>query len=348
MIYTSGSTGRPKGAVLTQKSILAMIRPWAANLMLKNEDRLLLVLPLNHVGGGTICAMTSLASGATSVMHDMFLPDIALSLIDEQKITILAGVPTMYAMIFSLPSFDKRTLNSVRTAVYGGAAAPPELLNKMNTLMICRIIGTYGSTEVSGFCTYTTAEDSFDTVLTTVGKPPKSINIKIVDPVSRAALNTGQIGEVAIKGDLLIDRYLNMPEETRLVFDNEGWFFSGDMGCLNQEGYLTLAGRLKEMYITGGFNVYPKEIEDILAEHPAVAMAAVIGVPDDIKGETGWAFVMKVPGSNVTVDDLTKYCKEKMANYKVPSKIFIEDTLPMTSLGKVHKPTLKELYGKIS
>ncbi len=344
LIYTSGSTGKPKGAVLTQKSILAMIRPWVNNLALIEDDRFLCVLPLNHVGGATICAMSSLASGATMIMHDVFNPSVVLNLINEQQVTIAAGVPTMYATLFTLPDFDKDYLSSIRMAIYGGAAASPELLESMNKLMNCRIIGTYGSTEVSGFCTYTTKDDPFEKILTTVGKAPQSVELKIVDPETRSLLDTEEIGEVAIKGELLFNRYLNMPEETSNVFDNEGWFYSGDMGHIDQDGYLTLAGRLNEMYITGGFNVYPKEIEDVLCEHPSVAMAAVVGVHDDIKGEIGWGFVMKVPGSNVSEEGLKEYCQSKIAKYKVPTRIFIEDNLPMTALGKIHKPTLLEKY----
>lgn len=347
IIYTSGTTGRPKGAVLTQNSILAMMRPWARNLGLNEADRMFCILPLNHVGGGTIVALSTLASGATLVMMDAFVPNKALALIQEFQCQAFGAVPTIYAIFFSLPDFRKEMLSSLQLAVYGGAAASPELLRKMKVNMPGAVImACYGATEVSGFCTYTSAEDPVEKIMKTVGRAPECVGLRVVDPHNRKELPVGEIGEVAVKGDLLIDRYLDMPEETEKAFDPEGWYHTGDMGYLDEPGYLTLVGRYKEMYICGGFNVYPKEIEDILTEHPAVAMAAVLGFPDEIKGEVGWAFIVKKPGSEVEEKGLSEYCKSRMADYKVPVKIVIKDTLPMTALGKLDKMGLRDLVAK--
>ena len=344
IIFTSGSTGRPKGAVLTQKSIMAMVKPWVNNIKLNVDDKMLDVLPLNHVGGGTIIAISCLATGATLVLHDIFKPDEVLELIKKHRVTVMGGVPTIYATFFTLPNFNNDYLSSLRLVIYGGAAASPELLQKMTKYMNrVTIMGCYGATELSGFCTYTSINDDFEKVLNTVGRTPAEFAIKIVNPEDRKELSIGKIGEVAIKGDLVFDRYLDMPDETKKVIDDEGWFYTGDMGFLDQDGYVTLVGRYKEMYITSGFNVYPKEIEDVLMEHPDVAISAVIGMPDEIKGEVGWAFVMKKPGTSVTEDELKAFCESKVAKYKVPSRIFVEDNLPATPLGKIHKPTLKEL-----
>ncbi|MCX7817513.1 MAG: acyl--CoA ligase [Syntrophales bacterium] len=343
IIYTSGTTGRPKGAVLTQKSILAMMRPWAKNMGLNEKDRMFCVLPLNHVGGGTILALSTLASGATLVMMDTFVPDKALALIKDLRCQAFGAVPTIYAIFFSLPIFQKEMLSSLRLAIYGGAAASPDLLRQMKeNIPNAVIMACYGATEVSGFCTYTTPDDPEEKIMNTVGRAPKGIDLKIVDPVTRKELSVREVGEVAVKGDLVFDRYLDMEEETDKAKDKEGWYYTGDMGYLDEEGYLTLVGRYKEMYISGGYNVYPKEIEDILMQHPAVAMVAVIGIPDKIKGETGWAFVMKKPDQETNEEDLKAYCQAKMADYKVPSRIFIEKELPMTALGKIDKMRLKE------
>ncbi len=344
IIYTSGTTGRPKGAVLTQKSILAMMRPWAENLDLDEKDKMLCVLPLNHVGGGTISALSTIASGATLVMMDMFIPDQLLAIIRDLQCNVFGAVPTIYAILFSMPDFKKEMLSSVKLAVYGGAAASPELLQKMRDNMPDAVImACYGATEVSGFCTYTTRNDPIDKIMNTVGRAPKSIGLKIVDPIKRKKLPSRDIGEVAVKGDLLIDRYLDMPEETAKAFDQDGWYYTGDMGYMDEEGYLTLVGRYKEMYINGGFNVYPVEIENILVQHPAVAMAAVIGIANDIKGEVGWAFVMKKFGCEIDEKELKDFCKVRMADYKVPSRIVVENILPMTALGKINKMELKDL-----
>lgn len=347
IIYTSGTTGRPKGAVLTQKSIMAMVRPWARNMELNIGDKMMCVLPLNHVGGGTIQAFGTLASGATLVMHDLFIPDKVLDIMSSQKVTAFGAVPTIYAIFFSLPTFNKEMLASLQLAIYGGAAASPELLEKMKTNMEnATIMACYGATEVSGFCTYTTLDDPIDKIMNTVGRVPSGVQMRIVEPTKRIELPVSEVGEVAITGDLLIDRYLDLPEETKKVFDAEGWYYTGDMGYVNDKGYLTLVGRYKEMYITGGYNVYPPEIEDSLMEHPAVAMTAVIGVPHEIKGEVGWAFVMKKPGTDVTEEELIEHCKTKIADYKVPAKVIIENVLPMTALGKLDKMSLKSLAMK--
>ncbi len=347
IIYTSGTTGRPKGAVLTQKSILAMMRPWARNMGLNEADKMFCILPLNHVGGGTIQALSTLASGATLVMMDAFVPNQALALIQDLHCQAFGAVPTIYAIFFSLPDFKKEMLSSLKAAIYGGAAASPELLQKMKDNMPNAVImACYGATEVSGFCTYTSSDDPAEKIMKTVGRAPESIGLRVVDPHNRTELPIGEIGEVAVKGDLLIDRYLDTPEETAKAFDHEGWYYSGDMGYLDELGCLTLVGRYKEMYICGGYNVYPKEIEDILMEHPAVAMAAIVGFPDEIKGEVGWGFIMKKPGSEVDEKDLKEYCKSRMADYKVPVKIVVKDTLPMTALGKLDKMSLRDLMTK--
>lgn len=347
IIYTSGTTGRPKGAVLTEKSIMAMIRPWARNMELNVGDKLLCVLPLNHVGGGTILALSTLASGATLVMHDLFVPDQVLALIEKQKIIAFGAVPTIYAIFFSLPAFKKEMLSSFQLALYGGAAASPELLEKMkNNMENATIMACYGATEVSGFCTFTSLDDSIDKIMNTVGRAPSEVKLRIIDPVTRNEVPVSEVGEVAVKGDLLIDRYLDLPGETEKVFDKEGWYYTGDMGKLDGNGYLTLVGRYKEMYITGGYNVYPPEIEAAMMEHPAVAMVAVIGMPHDIKGEVGWAFIMKKPNAKVTGEELITHCKARIADYKVPAKVFIKDVLPMTALGKLDKMSLKDLAMK--
>jgi acyl-CoA synthetase (AMP-forming)/AMP-acid ligase II len=343
IIYTSGTTGKPKGAVLTQKSIMAMMKLWVKNLELEPDDRILCILPLNHVGGGTIMALSSLASGISLVLHDMFVPDQVLEIIQKHKVTVFGAVPTVFEILFAArPDITSDMLSSIRLTAYGGSPATPEVLKIMKEKFNCPVMACYGSTEVSGFITYTRRDDPFEKSMT-AGRVPEGVEAKIVKPDTREELPAGEIGEIAFRSDMVIDRYLDMPEETEKAFDKDGWFYMGDLGYFDGDGFLVIAGRTKEMYITGGFNVYPKEIEDCLARHPDVIMAAVIGVPHPIKGETGIAFVVRNPASEITGEDLIEFCKPKMADYKVPSQVFLEASLPMTTVGKVQKTALREI-----
>lgn len=341
IIFTSGTTGKPKGAVLTQKSIIAMLRPWARNIELNVGEKLLVPVPLNHVGGATCCSLAILSNGATVVLQELFNPQEMLKLIQQEKVDAVGGVPTMFEMLFATyPNLNKADVPSVRLVLHGGSSASPSVLQKMNEVFKCPLIACYGATEVSGFICYTSPHDSFEKS-STVGRVAEGSQLKIVDPVTRKEVPHGEIGEVAVKSDMLFDRYLDLPEELAKPFD-DGWFYMGDLGYLDEDGYLVIAGRTKEMYINSGFNVYPKEIEDKLMEHPAVAMAAVVGIPHDIKGEVGVAFVVTKPDSKVMEDELIEYCKSRLANYKVPTRVFFESQLPMTTIGKVHKTLLVE------
>ena len=342
IIYTSGTTGKPKGAVLTQKSIMAMMKLWTKNLELVPEDRILCILPLNHVGGGTIMALSSLASGITLVLHDMFVPDQLVEIIQGHKITVFGAVPTVFEILFAARrDIAADMFPSIRLTAYGGSPATPEVLKAMREKFDAPVMACYGSTEVSGFITYTRSDDPFEKAMT-AGRVPEGVEAKIVTPDTREELPTGEIGEIAFRSDMIFDRYLDMPEETKNAFDDEGWFYMGDLGYFDEDGFLVIAGRTKEMYITGGFNVYPKEIEDCLATHPDVIMAAVVGAPHSIMGETGIAFVVLNPASEVTSEDLREFCKPKLADYKVPSRVFLETSLPMTTVGKVQKTVLQE------
>ncbi|MBN2179856.1 MAG: acyl--CoA ligase [Deltaproteobacteria bacterium] len=346
IIYTAGTTGKPKGAVLTQKSIMAMMKLWTKNLELSPDDRILCILPLNHVGGGTIMALSSLASGITLVLHDMFMPDQLVDIIREHKVTVFGAVPTVFEILFAARrDIAAGMLPSIRLTAYGGSPATPEVLKAMREKFDAPVMACYGSTEVSGFITYTKSDDPFEKTMT-AGRVPEGVEAKIVAPDTREELPKGEIGEIAFRSDMIFDRYLDMPEETKNAFDDEGWFYMGDLGYFDEDGFLVIAGRTKEMYITGGFNVYPKEIEDCLAAHPDVIMAAVVGAPHSIMGETGIAFVVLNPTSEVTGEDLREFCRPKLADYKVPSRVFLETSLPMTTVGKIQKTVLQETARK--
>jgi fatty-acyl-CoA synthase len=234
----------------------------------------------------------------------------------------------------------------VSIVAYGGSPATPETIAAMRGRFGAAVMACYGSTEVSGFCSYTRRNDPSERAVT-AGKPGEGVEMKIVHPVDRRDLPLGEIGEIAIRSEMVFDRYLNLPDETAKTFSDDGWFYTGDLASMHTDGYLTIAGRSKEMFINSGFNVYPKEIEDKLVEHPGVSTAAVIGVPHKTKGEVGWAFVLPVPGVEVCEEDLISHCQSAIADYKVPERIFVETDLPISPVGKIIKQELKERASRI-
>ncbi|MBW2638425.1 MAG: long-chain fatty acid--CoA ligase [Deltaproteobacteria bacterium] len=287
-------------------------------------------------------ALTSLASGITLVLHDMFVPDQLVDIIQGHKISVFGAVPTVFEILFAARRDIKAGMfPSIRLTAYGGSPATPEVLKAMREKFDAPVMACYGSTEVSGFITYTKRDDPFEKAMA-AGRVPEGVEAKIVKPDTREELPAEQIGEIAFRSDMIFDRYLDMPEETKNAFDEDGWFYMGDLGYFDKDGFLVIAGRTKAMYITCGFNVYPKEIEDCLATHPDVIMVAVVGVPHSIMGETGIAFVVNNPASEVTGEDLRDFCKPKLADYKVPSRVFLETSLPVTTVGKVQKSVLQE------
>lgn len=343
IIFTSGVTGEPKGAVLTQKSIMAMIRPWIKNLELRISDSLLCILPLNHVGGGTIMALSAIAAGATLILHDKFDPITITDIIKRNKVTIFGALPTVYEIMFiQNPDLTPESVPSLRAILYGGSPASPELVRKLKNSFGCPIVACYGSTEVSGFCTYTALEDPFDKT-NTAGRIPEGVEIRILDPNNRKkTLPSNEMGEIAVRSDMLFDRYLDNPEATWDAFDYEGWYYTGDMGYVDNDGFLVVVGQSRERYTAGGKFVYPKEIEDRLAEHPAVALSAVIGMPHDVLGEAGWAFIVLMPGAEATENELIDFCRETLADYKVPERVKFVESLPISGVGKILKPRIRD------
>jgi acyl-CoA synthetase (AMP-forming)/AMP-acid ligase II len=343
IIFTSGTTGKPKGAVLTQKSIMAHLRPYTKSLELKIGDSWVCGLPLNHVGGLTCNVLPLISSGAVIVFLELFTPQAWLTLMQKHRAVIMSGVPSMFDILFAAyPDLKREDLPDAEFIGYGGSSASADLLAKLIEVFNLPIINCYGSTEVSGFVTFSTRRDPLEKAHT-VGRVAEGAQLKIVDPITKQELPRGEIGAIAVKAENLFDRYLNLPEETAKAYDSDGWFYMGDLGYLDEDGFLTISGRTKEMYINGGFNVYPKEIEDRLTEYPGVLMAAVVGIPDGLKGEAGVAFIVPNPGATVTEDELRGLCKKKLADYKVPKRVFIVDEFPLTPLGKIHKPSLAEM-----
>jgi fatty-acyl-CoA synthase len=344
IVFTSGSTGLPKGAVLTHKNIIDNIAVETRQFGITEKDRMLLHLPISHVGGATELTVPALMTGATLVVMDHYHPVHTLQTIARERVTVLGQVPTMYIMEFNLPNYAEFDLSSLRAALVAGAATPPPVMARMMH-MAPGVITGYGMTEVAGFVTYTTPEDDPQTIALTVGAVAPEFELRVVGD-DHQEVPVGEVGEVAIRGTCVMKEYFDNPDETAAAIDREGWFYSGDLGRLDGRGYLTLVDRKKEMYITGGYNVYPREIEEHISHHPHVAFVACLGTADTVMGEVGSAYIVPKPGVELSIDEIRVHCQQCLAEYKIPRYIELREKLPLTALGKVDKMKLRrELQG---
>jgi len=343
-LFTSGTTGVPKAAVLTHRNLIAYSDgQLIASGFARNGETLLLNIPLNHVGGAVMAVVACLNSGNKLVMMDMFDPEKTLQLIQDEKVTVMGQVPAQYAMELLNPNVDKYNLKSIKTAVVSSQPCPSELILAIKNKMGVMPQNAYGLTEVSGAITFTRLEHGEEKLKHTVGVAIPGIELAIMD-LDANILTRGEVGEIAIKGDAVMKGYWKRPDEDALVFDKKGFFHTGDMGKLDSDGYLTIVGRKKEMFIRGGENVYPPEIEEAVAQHPDVFMVAVVGRPHPVYGEVGRAYIIPKPGASPTPEDIKAFLKDRLAGYKVPEDISFRDQLPLTLLGKVKK---LDLYKEI-
>jgi acyl-CoA synthetase (AMP-forming)/AMP-acid ligase II len=344
LMYTSGSTGKPKGVVHSHRSIVENIKIEVEKFYFKEDSRGLLHFPINHVAADVEIGFGAIMSGGCIVCMDRFDPAETLKTIQQEKITHVGQVPVMFLLQFKQPEFWTCDFSSVKVFAWAGAAAPKIMIDLLAP--ICQKTGAmlltgYGSTEVCGFITYTDKDDTVETLLKTVGKIAHPFELRIVDG-ERRELPDGEIGEIAVRGPFLMKGYHNKPRETAKVIDRDGWYYTSDLAFRDAGGAIHITGRLSEMFKTGGENVYPREVEEVIETHSAVLFAAVLGVPDEIYQEVGWAYVMPMPGQNVTEEELRDLCKSVLANFKIPKKFFIRPMLPLLASGKVNKMALKE------
>ncbi|MFC8530032.1 FadD3 family acyl-CoA ligase [Nocardia sp. NPDC057227] len=326
IIFTSGTTGRPKGALMNHAQTLRLYAEWCDLADLREGDRYLIVNPFFHTFGLKAGLVASLIRGATILPVPVFDVDTVLDLVERERITMLPGPPTLYHSL--LAAKGTRDLSSLRAAVTGAADIPVELIRRVREELPFRSIMTgYGLTE-AGTATASRPGDTFEQIATTVGQPCDGIEVRIADD-----------GEVLVRGYSVMQGYLDDPEATAEAIDPEGWLHTGDLGELDPEGRLRIVGRKKDMFIVGGFNAYPAEIEGFLLEHPAVAQAAVVGVADERLGQVGRAYV--VPSAPLTEDELIGWSRNRMAGYKVPRSIRFLDALPLNATGKVMKDQLR-------
>ncbi|MBW2081737.1 MAG: acyl--CoA ligase [Deltaproteobacteria bacterium] len=345
LMYTSGSTGKPKGVVHTHRSIIENIKVEIKKFYCTENTRALLHFPINHVAADVEIGFACIMSGGCVVMMDSFDPIASMKVVEKEKITMLGQVPVMFLLQMKQPDFMTTDWSSVKYFIWAGSAAPKLMIDVLSS--ICQKTGAslitgYGSTEVCGFVTYTEKGDDLETLIKTAGKIAEPFELKIVDD-DRNELPDGEVGEIAVRGPFLFKEYLNRPEETARVMDKEGWYYTNDLAFKDSRGYIHITGRKSEMFKSGGENVFPREVEEVLEGHQSVLFAAVIGVPDEVYQEVGWAFIMPQPGKEVTEDELKALCRSKLANYKIPKKFFIRQVLPLLPNGKVNKVDLHQL-----
>ena len=337
ILFTSGTTGVPKGVVMPHERTLRVATDWVRMTGLDSGDRYLMVNPYFHQFGLKAGILACLASGAAMLPQPVFDVDRVLERVAEEQVTVLPGAPTLYLSILDHADRDKHDLSSLRVAVTGAADIPVELIRRINKeLPFSLVITGYGLTE-TGTATSTSPDDDFETVATTVGRPRPGFEVRIADSDGKE-VPTGEAGEVVVHGPTVMAGYLDDPDATAAALSDDGWLRTGDLGVLDERGYLRIVGRIKDMFIVGGFNVYPAEIENALLRHPDVQQAAVIGIPDARLGEVGMAFIV---GSSADPDSIIAWCRDQMANYKVPRAIELVDELPLNATGKVMKDELR-------
>jgi acyl-CoA synthetase (AMP-forming)/AMP-acid ligase II len=342
LMFTSGTTGAPKGVPLKHGPTVRSYRYYAANLGISFGDRYLLSNPLFHTFGSKAGVVAAMTAGAALYPVPVFDASSAAELIARDRITVFPGPPTVYHSLLALPAQRREELRSLRLAVTGAAAVPVELLRRMREELGFDVVLTaYGLTETTGLVTMCRAGDSPEVVSSTSGRAIPGVEVRTVDPANRAT-RPGEPGEIVVRGYPVTEGYFEDEEATAEAIDSDGWLHTGDVGILDESGGLKITDRIKDMFIVGGFNAYPAEIEAALMEFPGVAQVAVVGMPDERLGEVGLAFVIVRRGESVDPDELIGFAGARMANYKVPRRVEIVEELPLNASGKVLKNVLRQ------
>lgn len=348
MQYTSGTTGFPKGVMLTHFNIVNNGKGIGDNMQYTPEDRLLLCVPLFHCFGCVLGVCAVITHGVSMVIIEDFDPLRVLAAVQKEKCTSIYGVPTMFIAEMNHPMFDMFDLSSLRTGIMAGSLCPIETMKQVMTKMNCRdIIIVYGLTEASPGMTTTHIDDSPEIRATTVGKELPGVEVKIFDPDTGEELGPNQQGEICCRGYNVMKGYYNDPQATREAIDEDGWLHSGDLAVKTEDGYYKITGRIKDMIIRGGENIYPREIENFLYNMPEIEMVEVVGLPDEKYGEIVGAFIKLKEGASLTEEEVRDFCRGKIARYKIPKHVFFVDDFPKTASGKIQKYKLRELGAQL-
>jgi len=344
MQYTSGTTGFPKGVQLTHRNILNNGWFIGERQKLTADDRLCLPVPLFHCFGCVLGVLATLTHGGTLVMLESFDPLVVLAAVQKSKATAIYGVPTMFIAELAHPMFEMFDLSTLRTGIMAGSPCPIETMKQVIDKMHCsEITIAYGLTEASPVFTQTSTDDTIERRTETVGRALPEIEVRVVDPDTGLDCEPDQPGELLCRGYNIMKGYYGMPEATANAVDPDGWLHSGDIGTVDEHGYYRITGRIKDMIIRGGENIYPREIEEFLYTMPGIEDAQVVGVPDAKYGEVVGAFIRLAEGADVTDGDVQEYARARMARYKCPKYIWFVDEYPMTASGKIQKYRLREM-----
>ena len=346
IMFTSGTTGRPKGVVLNHGAICRAYRSWASVIGLRHDDRYLIINPFFHSFGLNAGILACLMTGATMIPHPVFDVPSVMARVPQERISMLPGPPAIYQTILNHPDLDTFDMSTLRLAVTGAAPVPVPVIEAMRARLGFEVVVTgYGLTESSGIATMCRHDDPPETISATSGRAIDDVEVRVVGP-DGTELTRGEPGEIVVRGYNVMDSYFGDSAATAAAIDPDGWLHTGDIGTMDDAGYVVITDRLKDMFICGGFNAYPAEIEATMLAHPAVGQVAVVGRPDERLGEVGHAFVVTAPGADTSEDELVAWCKQRMANYKAPRGITFVAELPLTASGKVRKPDLRARLGQ--
>jgi fatty-acyl-CoA synthase len=344
MQYTSGTTGFPKGVMLTHRNLVGNGLGVGKCMNFGPGDRLCIPVPLFHCFGCVLGTLSCVSYASTMVVLETFNPVKVLETVEKERCTALHGVPTMFITELEVLEKQPYDTSSLRTGIMAGAPCPIEVMRAVVEKMGMReIVITYGQTEAAPGITMTKTDDPLEVRVATVGKALDGVEVKVVDPASGEELPPGCQGEICARGYNVMKGYYKMPEATAAAIDHAGWLHTGDLGIMDEKGYLRITGRIKDMIIRGGENIYPREIEEFLYTHPQVKDVQVVGVPSKKYGEEVMAFIQLKEGARLTDEDVKNYCTGKIARYKIPSYIQFVDSYPTTANGKVQKFKLREM-----
>ena len=344
MQYTSGTTGFPKGVMLTHNNIVNNGKAIGDCMKFTAKDKLCIPVPFFHCFGMVLAIMAAVTHGAAMVPLLWYTPMKVMHAVEYEKCTAVHGVPTMFIRVLEHRDFSRYDFSSLRTGIMAGSPCPVKVMRDViDKMHMPEITITYGQTEASPACTMTTVDDPLEIRVNTVGKEMPFMETKIVDPDTGEDLSDGQPGEFVVRGYNVMKGYYKMPEATAAAIDKDGWLHTGDLAIRDPNGYYRITGRIKDMIIRGGENIFPKEIEDFIYTHPDVVDVQIVGVPSEKYGEEAYAFVIKRAGSNVTEKDIQTYVANNMARHKVPSYVEFIDQLPMTASGKIQKFVLRDM-----
>jgi fatty-acyl-CoA synthase len=342
MQYTSGTTGFPKGVMLTHNNVINNAYYVGEAQKFTDVERLCIPVPFFHCFGLTMSITVCVVYGATMVPVEEFNPQWVLEAIDKEKCTALQGVPTMWIAELEHPDFDKYDMTTLRTGIMAGSPCPIEVMRKVTDKMAPEVTIAYGQTESSPVVTQTRTDDDLERRVTTVGRALPGVELEIFNPETGELCAPGVQGEICMRGYVVMKGYYKMPEATEKAIDGEGWLHSGDLGTKDEPGYVKITGRLKDMIIRGGENIYPREIEEFLYTYPKVQDVQVIGVPSVKYGEEVMAAVMLRKGETATEEEIKEFCQGKIARHKIPKYIRFVDAYPMTASGKIQKYKLRD------